>query len=315
MTTRKKNILVLGGMGFIGRNLVEELSNDPKNNLIIFDHLTQAGDAFRPGVKFYAGDFTKEEDLRKVFQENKIEVVFHLVSTTIPSNSNDNMVFDIESNLVSTLRLLDLMKDFSVPKIVFLSSGGTVYGSPEDLKPDYAFKETQSLNPICSHAIVKIAIEKYLFLYQHLYGINYLVLRLSNPYGLHHSSSKQGLINVVLRNILKGETVTVWGDGKTARDYIYVKDFAKLVRKLLEKNVNNETINIGSGTSHSINEVLSVIEKVTGKFKVEYQEARNFDLPKVVLNTDKLKTLVKMDLTDLVDGITETYEWLKQNHE
>lgn len=296
-----KNILILGGQGFIGRNLVAELSG--YHRLLVFD---RGEDARQSGAAFIQGDFTKPEDLEKAFQQGKIDLVIHLVSSTIPSSGEP--VYDIESNLISTIRLLELMKKYEVPKILFVSSGGTVYGRVEEKA---AVDELHPTNPISSHGIVKLAIEKYLQLYQHLHDIKYLIVRFSNPYGEFHTSEKQGLINVTLKKILAGKPVKIWGNGAIVRDYIYIKDCAAIVRQLIEKELSNEVINVGSGTGYSVNEVLAFIKQEVGDFPVTRSEARNFDVPRVVLDNRKLRSIIDFPFTDIRQGIRRTYRWLK----
>ena len=173
-------------------------------------------------VKVYYGDFQNEKDYEIIFKENEIDVIIHLISTTVPSTSNENIIYDIHSNLVNTIKLLNMMRQYQIKNIVFPSSGGTIYGISKKMH-----KETDPAKPICSYGVIKMTIEKYLYLYKYLYGINYLILRLSNPYGKYHKSSLQGLINVVLENILKGETIEIWGDGSVVRDYIHIEDISK----------------------------------------------------------------------------------------
>ena len=303
----RKNILVLGGNGFIGKNLTDELIND--FNIISFG-LKKNSDG-NSKIKSYYGDFTSIKDLEIIFKENKIDLVFHLISTTVPSNSNDDVVYDINSNLISTINLLELMRKYTVPKIIYISSGGTIYGKIDsDVKN---VSENHKTNPISSYGIVKLSIEKYLHLYKHLYNIDFLILRLSNPYGGHHISATQGLINIILRKILQKEAVTVWGDGTVVRDYIYIKDCVKIIRKLLDINAYNKVVNVGSGIGYSINEILELIEKNIGKFTIIRNKNRNFDVPKIVLNIDMLRSLIDFKLTDIDQGIISTYKWQKNN--
>ena len=301
----KQNILILGGLGFIGRNLMEELIND--YNLVVFDHQKINN---QQNFLYFSGDFTKKEDLESIFVKNKIDLVIHSISTTVPSS--ENMVYDIDSNLISTLNLLELIKKYSVAKILFISSGGTVYGLIDNKN---SVDENHPTNPICSHGINKLAIEKYIYLYHYLYNIDYLILRLSNPFGENHASDKQGLINVTLKKIIKKEKITIWGDGGIIRDYIYIKDCAKIIHELIEKNISNQIINIGSGLGHSINEILSIIRNLVGDFEIENIEGRNFDVPKIVLDTSKLKSLITYKLTPIEEGINKTYKWLKSKYE
>lgn len=311
MENNKKTILILGGFGFIGKNLIEEFLLDDNYNIIVFDCKNEPlpENWVNRNIKFYCGDFTSTTDLDKIFKENKIDIVFHLISTTIPSSSNDNVIADINYNLGGTIKLLDLMRGYDVKKIVFFSSGGTIYGVPNGLFPD-KFPEDYQNNPICSHGIVKLTIEKYLYLYKYFYDIDYLILRLANPFGEYHSSGVQGLINVILDKILKNETVTIWGNGEVIRDYIYIKDCVQVIKNLVDKNIFNDVINIGSGSGYSVNEVLDIIKDVVGDFKINRLESRKFDVPKIVLDVSKVKSIIAFNPTDIRTGIEKTYNWI-----
>ena len=133
---------------------------------------------------------------------------------------------------------------------------------------------------------------------------------MSNPYGEYHNSSIQGVINVVLRKILKGEDVVVWGDGRTVRDYIYVKDVAGIIVKLMEAGVSDAIVNIGSGSGTSINEILERIRQELGVFQVSYREARTFDVPEIILDTTRLRSYVPHVLTPMSEGLRMTIDWL-----
>ncbi|MDD5208130.1 MAG: NAD-dependent epimerase/dehydratase family protein [Elusimicrobiales bacterium] len=312
-----KNILILGGLGFIGKNLLEEFSGDRRYSLIVFDRPAALKKAVRrKGVRYYGGDFDSQAALEKVFRENKVDTVLHLVSTTVPAASDGfEMVYDIESNLVPTVRLLCLMRKYGARKIVFASSGGTVYGPETAHARGGGIPENASTNPICSHGTVKLAIEKYIQLSAYLHGLEYLVLRISNPYGEYHSSQVQGLINVALRNVRDGKLVTVWGDGKVVRDYVYIADCVKAVKKLIDLGASGEIINVGSGKGYSVNEVLRLLRGLAGDFKIERKPGRKFDVPRVVLDIRRLKSLTGFRPTDIRTGIKNTLEWLRKKPE
>jgi len=300
----KKNLLILGGSGFLGKNLVEVLKGS--YNIIIFDHKEIQAD----GILSYAGDFANAEDLEIVFKDNKIDLVMHLISTTTPGSSNNNIIFDISTNLIPSVKLLDLIKKYNIPKIVFISSGGAIYGKIG--KEITSVSEDYPTDPLCSHAIGKLAIEKYIHLYNNLHGIDYLILRISNLYGEHHQSNTLGLINVSLKKILQGETIEIWGDGEIIRDYIYVNDCVRIIKMLLDKDVKNEIFNVGSGQGYSINQIVDKLKKSCGKFTVEYKPGRDFDVPRIVLNIEKLKEIVDFQFTNIDEGINNTYNWLKK---
>jgi UDP-glucose 4-epimerase len=306
-----ETILILGGFGFLGSNIINyALLNNLSYKFIVFDIYEQhpLGEKFTNIAKIYKGDFTNKEDLNILFKENEIDYVFHFISTTVPANSNDNIRYDIESNLVSTINLLDICKAYKIKNILFISSGGAIYG----VSQNYVHNENDNLFPNSSYGIMKLTIEKYLKLYNHLYQLNYLCLRLSNPYGAFHLSKKQGLINIALRKAVNKKEFNVWGDGSNLKDYIYVEDVARIIFTLLKQRVINQVLNIGSNKGYSINEILDIIKNFIPSFKINYKEAKSFDVSKVILNTEALLEFIDFELTSLHAGIISTYQWTLQ---
>ena len=145
-------------------------------------------------------------------------------------------------------------------------------------------------------------------------GLNYLIVRPSNPYG--HGQNlygKQGLVAVAIGKILKGEPVDVWGDGSAVRDYIYIDDLAKVFAQLIEKDVKNTTLNVGSGRGYSVNDVLAFLKIVTQKdFKINYQNPRPVDVSNMVLDLKNLKQYVDIEFTPFMEGIKKFYEESKK---
>jgi UDP-glucose 4-epimerase len=246
------------------------------------------------------------QDIQQIFEENQIDQVFHFLNTTIPATSED-IRFDIESNLLATIGLLENMYSFNVQKIIFISSGGAIYGNTQGLY----HSEGEDPFPISSYGIVKLAIEKYIHMFSKRSNITYLILRLSNPFGLFHYSTKQGLINAALRKMIQQETLAVWGDGTNKKDYIFVEDFVEILMKLIDINVANEIINIGSGNSYSINEILEKIKLFDSTFSWDYIDKKEFDNITFKLNLTKLKKLLPdYNFTPLDVGIKKTFDWL-----
>jgi UDP-glucose 4-epimerase len=304
----KPKVCIIGGFGFIGSNLLERFLASQKYEIIVFEFMNIAPkrQSHTNGVKVYYGDFQNPRDLEHVFIENQIDIVVHLICTTVPETSNANINYDIQTNLMDTVRLLDLMRKHKVNRIVFLSSGGTVYGLPKAMP----FTEESPTDPICSYGITKLAIEKYLHLFHHLYGIQYLILRPSNPYGPLHTSNKQGLINVLLRKILADETITIWGNGQVVRDYIYIEDMSEIVFRLIDENVTNQ---IGFGNGHSILNILDILKTRFPLLRVEFQPPRGFDVRHLDMNVEKMKSLCNIPLVDINTGIDLTHKWLIKN--
>lgn len=306
----KKKVLIFGGLGFIGTNLTEELINRGEYDITIFEaeNVFIQNPGFLKKTEIFYGDFNNIEDYELIFKEKTFDWVFHLISTTDPSSSNKNIIFDINSNLINTINLLNIMMKYDCKNIMFLSSGGTIYGNSIDKRK---MKESDSKNPLCSYGIVKLTIENYLHLYNNLYGLNYLILRPSNPYGEYHSKKQQGLINVILNKVLNNEIVEIWGDGTVVRDFIYVKDLVKIIVDLIESKIKNDIFNIGSGKGYSINDIIEIIQKDMGNFKLEYKDARKVDVPHLILNIDKLERFINLNLTSIEEGIKKTFKWLK----
>jgi len=307
----KKKCLILGGGGFIGSHLADALL--AKNfDVVIFDKLNFSRKNINhilDKVKIIEGDFNNEIDLKTALKD--IDIAFHLVSSTLPANSNENPIYDVETNLVSTLRFLNEAFINEISKIIFISSGGTVYGIPERLP----IKEYHPRKPICSYGIIKKTIEDYLYMFERLYGLDYYVFRLSNPYGERQNPFvAQGVIPVFLKKLIKGEKIEIWGDGSVERDYIYISDAVNALIKCLEVNPKERIFNLGSGKGYTLNDIIGIIEKVTGKkTKVEYKEKRNIDVPVNVLDNKLIseKLLWKAE-TEIETGILKTYEYLKK---
>jgi len=310
-----KKCLVLGGSGFIGSHLVERLVASGYKVRVLARHIQKnkldVDNKKESNIEFFSADFTNESDLEMAL--NDVDYVFHLVSTTTPKHSNENPIHDIEMNLIGTIKLLDLIKLKKDIKLVFISSGGTVYGIPEETP----IAEKHSTKPICSYGITKLAIEKYLYLYNYLYGLDYVVLRVSNPYGeKQNPDSSQGVIAVFMLRLLKDQPIQIWGDGSVARDFIYIDDVISAIIAAMNSSSVERVFNIGSGIPVDINEIIKSIEVVSDKLSnIEYMEGRKLDVPVNCLDISlAVKHLGWTPQTQLLDGLKKTWCWLKGNY-
>lgn len=299
-------ILVLGGNGFIGSHLVDALLM-AKHKVRVLDRCMEL---YRPPhleVDYRLGDFSDTSILAEALEG--VDLVYHLVSTTVPSTSNLDPIADVQGNLISTIRLLQLMVQKGISRIVYLSSGGTVYGIP-DVSP---IPESHPLRPICSYGVIKVAIENYLFMYQSLHGIQPIVLRASNPYGERQGhAGVQGVIGTFLQKIKSGERIEIWGDGSVVRDFIHVSDLASLCVKAGESDCCG-ILNAGSGVGHSIRDVLNVSLKSAGcVIEPVYIQGRAYDVPSVVLDISKAADEFSWrPEVELLEGVRKSWQWMK----
>jgi len=267
---KKQSVLILGGGGFIGSHLAEYLMRDFK--VIIFEKegfSRKNIQEFENDIEIIEGDFQNPIDYTMIL--NDIDFIFHLAWSTIHESSNKNCQYDIASNVFPTLALLDSIKSKKGIKIIFVSSGGTVYGNSNGL----TMKENSRHNPICSYGISKLMVEKYLYLYAHLYKINYAIGRLPNVYGeRQHWNRNQGIITTFIYNMLINKPLVVWGDGSTIRDYIYVHDAVHGVARLLHYKGEHKIFNISTGMGYSVNDIIAkIINVVDSNPKIMYNDS------------------------------------------
>lgn len=306
-----KTILLLGGFGFIGTNIlgyIDRFAKD-KYQVIVFDRLVNHPDHIRFDcvLKTYAGDFSDEYLLKCVFQDYSIDLVIHSLSASVPSSSKDN-AFDLQYNVLPTISLLNTMTVYGVGNIVFISSGGAIYG--DHYVDNNGHREDEVLFPKSAYGISKLIVEKYLYLYMVQYGMKSLILRLSNPYGPYHYSQKQGIINIALEAALYGRPFQVWGDGEGKKDYIYIDDFCKILMLLIEQEWKPyQVINVGSGNLLTVNQIVNSIKTICPNFVWSYKNSNAFDVQDFRLNLSLLQKSSDCSMTSLEEGLKKTMEW------
>ena len=291
--------LVIGGTGFLGMNLCSALVQ-AGHEVTVYGHAsshTERLQQYLPMVHLITSDFVSEKDFSAYLKD--VDVVFHLVSTTRPSNKDVMMEFT--TNVLPTIRLLDACAKEQV-RLIYFSSGGTVYGVPRYVPID----EGHRTEPISAYGIHKLAEEKCIEYYGRTYGLDYCILRLANPYGAWQAPyGSQGVIAIFLAKALHNEEIEIWGDGSNVRDYIYVDDLMRAVCQILDYSGPERVFNIGSGRGYSLQEILYRIQKVTGKMlHVKHMPGRIQDVPANVLDT----TLIQQETgwsptTKLLDGL------------
>lgn len=302
-----KLYLVMGGTGFIGSHVVDKLL-EQGCKVRVFSRNAEKFRALPKDVEYVWGSFDDTFAMAEALQG--VSVVIHAITTSLPGTSNLNIKEDIRSNLLNTVQLLELCVQKDIEHLCFLSSGGTVYGVAEE----FPIKETHPLAPLNSYGILKATIENYIRMYHKLNGIDYTILRITNPYGPRQGHiGTQGFIGSALNKIANNQTINIWGDGSIIRDFIYIEDTAEIVAQTaIEKN--HGTYNIGSGDGVNLNKVLAIISEVTEiSPKITYESGRNIDVPVSYVDTSKaLEKLGWSSKTTLKSGIDKHWKWIKE---
>lgn len=305
-------ILVTGGTGFIGSFVVEALLSNGHEVRVIANgrQLPVYLQKLSNQITYYQGDFGETDVLEKALPG--CNAVIHLAWSTVPKQTRGATAYEFSGNLNSNINLVEKCIDFNIDKFVFISSGGTVYGIPEQIPVG----ENHPQNPISNYGLGKLTMEKLLYLYHHNQKFNYTVLRVSNAYGERQNLYKnQGVIGVWLKNISQNKPIEIWGDGSVVRDYVYVQDVAHAVLNALAKVKSADIYNIGGGgKGHSLNDIIAVIKVGLGiSFEVNYKPSRNFDVPVNVLDISKAIAEIGYQPTiDLSEGISRTWQWINE---
>lgn len=310
------NILILGAAGFIGTNLTIEYAKDKGNRVTVID---QKREYFAPllaknlsNVNFVACDEMDVDSLK--FYLHGRDVVFHLISTIIPTNSNQQIAGELSANVVFTAKLLDACVRAGVKKVVFISSGGTVYGK-EDACP---IGEDAPTHPITSYGISKLTIEKLLYLYWYMHGLDYRVIRLANPYGPYQRpNGKLGAVTTFVYKAITGAPITVYGDGSVVRDFIYIDDVMRAIKGITESESPYRLFNLGSGYGTSIKGVLDIIQSSLNiPLNITYTEGRSVDVPVNYLDISRYETCFgPLNPIPLSEGVRYTAQFLEKEYE
>lgn len=297
---------VLGAGGFIGTNLCRALVGRT-GALRAFGRRQSFPQALQ-GCEWLHGDFADPACIAAAIAG--CDVVFHLVNATTPASANVDKVADLNANVANTLHMLDACRKSGVRRVIFVSSGGTVYGIPKQVPTP----ETACTDPITAYGISKLTIEKYLGLYEYLYGLEYRVLRVANPFGPYQTALKnQGAIAAFARRALSGAPIEVWGDGSVVRDYVYIDDVVEALILAATHVGCGRIYNIGSGEGRSLNEIITEIGKLLEiEIPVDRRPGRPVDVPVSILdNTFAAKDLNWRPRTAFKDGLRLTVSWMK----
>ena len=297
-------ILILGGNGFIGSNLGKYLAE--KGHVVYsFDRIVPEEKA--DSIHYLEGDFFDDYCLQTIIAD--MDVIYHAISTINPGNSNVEYRRGYEKDFLQTIKLCEMVTENS-SRLIFLSSGGTVYGN-------------QKTQPICENVLprpinhygnLKLCIENVMQVFAYQKNMDMFIARISNPYGIGQDYKKGvGFIDAAIKRALNQEIIEIWGDGSTIRDYIYIEDVCKALSILAEIPIAEErVINISSGVGTSLNQVINIIRDINGGVDVCYKEARSVDLQEVILDNTRLRAMLKEPICGITEGIRRYYDYLKE---
>ena len=299
------NAVVVGANGFIGSHLVDTLVAEG-HSVTAFGRFGPGGPAFTAqGVTIVRGDFLNRSDLERVV--DGADAVFHFLSTTSPATAENDPLLDIRTNLAQTVELLEASVAASVSDFYFASTGGAIYG-PQGLSE---YSETDATHPVSPYGIGKLSIENYLRYFEVMHGLRSTALRISNPYGTRQPEHRrQGLIPIALRQIIAGEPVVRFGDGSMVRDYLYVEDLTRMIASMVGAPREHRVYNLGSGRGHSVTEVLTSLQRVTGvDFAIDERPVPPTFVDRVILDTSRFRAeFGDFHLTGLDEGIGRIFE-------
>lgn len=307
------NIAILGAAGFIGTNLTIKLAQNSANHIKIIDKrgfLKHIVGLDLTNAEICVADLSEDMNIDD-FLKNQ-DIVYHLVSTTVPTTSNKNISQELSVNIGFSVNLLEACIRCNVRKVVFVSSGGTVYGR-NAICP---ISEETILNPINAYGLQKLTIEKLLYLYDYMYGLDYRVIRFANPYGpFQRPNGIQGVVTTFTYRAIKNERIFVYGDGSVVRDYIYISDAIEAMLNVANGAAPYKVFNIGCGYGTSINDVLDIIKNVVGrKLHIEYMPSRAVDVPENYLDISRYERYYgKLKCRSLESGIFKTARFLQEH--
>jgi UDP-glucose 4-epimerase len=298
-------IVVTGGAGFIGSHVVDLFVSRGYEVVIVDDLSTGRKSNLNPKAAFYQMDIRSPE-LIEVFQREKPDYVSHHAAQMDVRRSMVEPLFDADVNVVGSLNVIEAARKTGVKKFVYISSGGAAYGEPVYLPCD----EDHPVNPICPYGASKHTVEHYLYMYSVNYGLNYTVLRYPNVYGPRQDPhGEAGVVAIFTGLMLKGEPVTINGDGEQERDFVFVKDCA--LGNLLGLSAENGIYNLGMGKGTTINEIFSLLKEITGYGPdALYGPAKLGETRRIFLDASKAQQKMGWGPSvDLREGLRQTIDY------
>lgn len=303
-------ILVTGGAGFIGSHIVDLLIEN-SNEVFVIDNLSSGRlENLNSKAKFFENDLCNHEEIEKIFKEFKPEIVYHLAAQIDVRKSVANPMKDAKINILSTLNLLELSKNYKIKHFIFSSTGGAIYGDADEIPTSENYKEF----PISPYGCAKLSIEKYLYFYNQVYNLKYTALRYSNVYGPRQNfNGEAGVVAIFLNNMFSGKNPIIFG-GIQTRDFVFVEDVAR-ANILALNDDKSDFYNVGTEKETDIIGLFSRLNKYfENKFEPIYMEIKKGEQKRSCLSCEKIKkNLSWIPETNLELGLDKTYCWFLKN--
>lgn len=302
-------ILVTGGAGFIGSHVVDRLIDE--HEVYVVDDLSSGStENLAEGVHFHEGDIRDADFMHDLFEAVHPEIVFHFAAQINARKAVEEPMTDTQLNIVASLQLLELCREFSVKKIIFSSTGGVMYGQTEE-RPT---PETHTPHPITPYAISKLTTDHHLHFYYEVYGMPYVSLRFGNVYGPRQNPhGEAGVVAIFTERMLEGQEATINGTGETTRDYVYVADIADACYKAMTHMEVVGVFNVGTGTETSVNTIYKLIQAQHDSEWVAQHGPAKPEQKNSSLDSSKIREQMGwMPKVTLEEGITKTVEWYKE---
>ncbi len=302
-------ILVTGGSGFIGSNIVDALLDEDYAVKVVDNLTTGRIENLNNAKKNKNFNFIKG-DIRNFDNKilNGVDTIFHEAAQIDVRKSVTDPKYDLAVNVAGTINILENMRKSDTDKIIYASSGGACYGNPVYFPCD----EKHPTDPISPYGASKLAAEKYIQIYHENYGINYVILRYANVYGPRQDPlGEAGVIAIFLNRIMNGENPVIFGDGTQARDYAHVYDVVKANMLALNKKMNNDKFNVGTGIETSVNELIGIISGLMDmEIIAENAEERKGEVQRIYLDNSKIKEMGFEPEYGLKSGMGNVLEWM-----
>lgn len=304
-------ILVTGGAGFIGSHLVRQLM-EAGDDVISLDNLsTGLRENLPKDARLEVMD-THDERVEDLFRGEHFDAVVHLAAQTLVSDSMTDPQNDMYQNIAGTVHILECCRKYGVQRVIFSSSAATYGDVDEKALP---VQETLPQIPLSFYGLTKMTVEKYLALYHLAFGIHYVVLRFANVYGERQGDGGEGgVISIFAKRLAQGKGITIFGNGKQTRDFVYAGDIARGIRLVLTTENADTCYNLSTQTEISLNDLVDILSRITGKeITPDYGPVREGDIYRSSLSNEKaVKNLHWIPEVSLEEGLKRTYEYFQK---